>query len=321
MLDAYGRRINYLRISLTDKCNLRCRYCIPDGVKLVPMTQLLTIEEIAAVVRCGVRLGIDRVKLTGGEPLVRRGVMELMRLLQQTEGLSQVTMTTNGLLLRENLPQLIAYGLSGVNISLDTTDREMYQSITGTDGLAEVLSAIDAAAASGLRVKINTVLLADMNPLAWREMLDFAKEMPVDVRFIELMPIGEGAKVRGVSNDDLLADIKEMYPDITPDHSVHGNGPAVYFRIPGFKGSIGLISAMHHKFCSSCNRVRLTAMGQLKPCLCFADHTDLREILRTQGEDAVCEAMKTAICSKPEAHCFESREKITEEMRMSSIGG
>ena len=321
MRDACGRDINYLRISVTDKCNLRCRYCMPEGVRLVPMENLLTMEEIAAIVRCGVRLGIDRVKLTGGEPLVRRGITSLMSLLRQVDGLQQVTMTTNGILLRQYLPELVKYGLSAVNISLDSLDRETYREITGFDQLPEVLAAIDAALAAGLRVKINAVLLADQNADAWQELILLAKDLPVDVRFIELMPIGEGAALAGMSNDDLFEQIRGRYPDIAADESIHGNGPAVYFQIPGFKGSVGLISAMHHKFCGGCNRVRLTAMGQLKPCLCYADSTDLRTILRGQGEAAVCEAMEKAIYNKPQAHCFEMKKYITEDHLMSSIGG
>ncbi len=321
MRDAYGREINYLRISVTDKCNLRCRYCMPEGVRLVPMENLLTMEEIAAIVRCGVRLGIDRVKLTGGEPLVRRGITSLMSLLRQVDGLQQVTMTTNGILLRQYLPELVKYGLSAVNISLDSLDRETYRGITGFDQLPEVLAAIDAALAAGLRVKINAVLLADQNADAWQELILLAKDLPVDVRFIELMPIGEGAALAGMSNDDLFEQIRGRYPDIAADERIHGNGPAVYFQIPGFKGSVGLISAMHHKFCDGCNRIRLTAMGQLKPCLCYADSTDLRTILRGQGEAAVCEAMEKAIYNKPQAHCFEMKKYITEDHLMSSIGG
>ncbi len=321
MLDRYGRRINYLRISVTDKCNLRCRYCMPDGVELVPMQDLLTMEEIAQIVRCGVRLGIDRVKLTGGEPLVRRGIVELLRLLRGIDGLKQVTMTTNGILLRQYLPKLKELGLDGVNISLDTTDPEVYKAITGYDRLDEVLAAIDAAVSAGLRVKLNTVLTQEQNPDAWRELLVFAEKMPVDVRFIELMPIGEGAVLHGVSNDALYSQIRECYPQMAADQQVHGNGPAVYYRIPDFQGSIGFISAMHHKFCDGCNRIRLTAMGELKPCLCYADHTDLKTILRNEGEDAVYEAMGEAIYQKPQAHCFEVKDKITEERRMYSIGG
>lgn len=321
MLDSYGRRIDYLRISLTDKCNLRCSYCLPHGVKLVPMEDLLTLEEIAAIVRCGAGLGIDRIRLTGGEPLVRRGLPELMAMLQGIEGLKEVAMTTNGLLLRQYLPMLKERGLKSVNISLDTLDAEIYRQITGYDGLQEVLAAIDAALSAGLKVKVNAVLMAGINADSYKELAGLAKAQPLDVRFIELMPIGEGRHFKGVSNEALLQDLERDFGRPERDDRIHGNGPARYYRIPGFQGSIGFISAMHRKFCGSCNRIRLTAMGELKPCLCYDTAVDLRTLLRTRGEAALPEAIRQAVARKPEAHCFETADHITEQRRMASIGG
>ncbi len=321
MLDSYGRRIDYLRISLTDKCNLRCSYCLPHGVKLVPMEDLLTLEEIAAIVRCGAGLGIDRIRLTGGEPLVRRGLPELMAMLQGIEGLKEVAMTTNGLLLRQYLPMLKERGLKSVNISLDTLDAEIYRQITGYDGLQEVLAAIDAALSAGLKVKVNAVLMAGINADSYKDLAGLAKAHPLDVRFIELMPIGEGRHFKGVSNEALLQDLERDFGRPERDDRIHGNGPARYYRIPGFQGSIGFISAMHRKFCGSCNRIRLTAMGELKPCLCYDTAVDLRTLLRTRGEAALPEAIRQAVARKPEAHCFETADHITEQRRMASIGG
>ena len=200
-------------------------------------------------------------------------------------------------------------------------DPGIYQQITGCDGVEEVLAAIDASLEAGLKVKVNAVLMEDINPQAWQELIALAKDRPLDVRFIELMPIGEGKHFTGVSNDKLLAQLQEAYPDIQPDERVHGSGPAVYWQIPGFEGSIGLISAMHHKFCSSCNRVRLTAAGELKTCLCYEDSIDLKTLLRTQGEENVLEAMRQIIFQKPKEHCFEATGQITEHRRMASIGG
>ena len=321
MLDQYGRRIHYLRISLTDKCNLRCRYCLPRGVELLAMEDLLTMEEIAAIARCGAQLGIDRVRLTGGEPLVRRGILQLMEMLQNIEGIREIAMTTNGLLLRQYLPQLTERGLRSVNISLDTLDPDMYRKITGFDGLTEVLAAVDAALEAGLRVKINAVLMEDFNPDAWKDLVGLAKDRPLDVRFIELMPIGEGKTFTGISNDRLLAELQSAYPQIQADDRIRGAGPAVYWKIPDYQGSIGLISAMHHKFCGGCNRIRLTATGELKPCLCYDRSADLRGLIRTGGTDAVLEAMKEVIYQKPKEHCFEAADQITEQRRMASIGG
>lgn len=321
MLDAFGREINYMRISVTDKCNLRCRYCMPEGVEIVPMSSLLTMEEIAAVCRQASYLGIDRIKITGGEPLVRKGVVELVKLLKELTGIRQVTMTTNGVLLSEFLPELLTAGLDAVNISLDTMDAENYRFITGRNQLDKVLCGIREAVFSGVAVKINAVLMRGINDQEWTSLLRLAKDYPLDVRFIELMPIGAGAEFENISNAELLSEIKAYYPGIEADTSVHGNGPAVYYRIPGFLGGVGFISAMHGKFCGSCNRIRMTAMGDLKPCLCYGTAVNIREMLREQGEEAVHAALKEIIRRKPEAHCFENREEITEKNRMIAIGG
>lgn len=321
MLDAYGRNIHYMRISVTDKCNLRCRYCMPEGVDIIPMSSLLSFEEITAICRQASLLGINRIKITGGEPLVRRNVTSLIPLIKEIPGIDQVTMTTNGILLGKYLPALIKGGLDAVNISLDTLDSDRYRTITGKDRLGDVLSAIDQAASSQIPVKINSVLMHGNNEEDWTSLITLAKEKPIDVRFIEMMPIGAGSNFEPVSNSSLLARMKSRYPDMETDKTIHGNGPAVYYHIPGFKGSIGFISAMHGKFCSSCNRIRLSATGELKPCLCYDDSISIREILREKGEAAAGEAIKEAILQKPQAHCFEHQEEITEQRKMIQIGG
>lgn len=321
MLDQYGRAINYMRVSVTDKCNLRCKYCMPEGVEIVPMSDLLTMEEVAAVCRQASRLGIDRIRITGGEPLVRRGVTELVEMLSVLPGIKEVTMTTNGVLLGSFLPDLIRGGLKGINISLDTLDRDRYKKITGQDCLDKVLEAIHEAVAAGLKVKINAVLMQGLNDQEWKDLLRLAKDQPVDVRFIEMMPIGAGAFFEGVSNRNLFNWIKDMYPDMAEDTEKHGNGPAVYYKLPGFQGGIGFISPIHGKFCAGCNRIRMTAMGDLKPCLCYETSTGIREILRSRGEEAVGQVLREIIYNKPKAHCFEHRENITERNKMIAIGG
>ncbi|MBR0411603.1 MAG: GTP 3',8-cyclase MoaA [Eubacterium sp.] len=357
MLDNYGRQINYMRISITDKCNLRCRYCMPEGVEILPMTDLLSLEEITAVCRQASRLGIDRIKITGGEPLVRKGVVSLVKMVKELPEIRQVTMTTNGVLLKEYLPELKAAGLDAVNISLDTLNRETYQKITGKDHLNDVLASVEAAIDSGLRVKINTVLMRGVNDREWTDIVELAKNRPLDVRFIEMMPIGAGADFSGVSNRELLDALKRRFPEpsevphphearqsqgdpqphealqpcetlqphealqIREDPQIHGNGPAVYYKLPGYQGSIGFISAIHGKFCGSCNRIRMTATGDLKPCLCYGTSVNIREILRQQGEEAAAEILKEVIRKKPEAHCFEKKEDISETNKMIAIGG
>jgi len=325
MLDQYNRNIDYLRISVTDRCNLRCRYCMPDGIKLTTMAQVLTFEEITRIARAGASLGIRHVRLTGGEPLVRRGVTDLVRMLHNTDGIEEITMTTNGVLLAKYLDELIAAGLGAVNISLDSVDRETYERITGKDALEDVLAAVDAACRSGIPTKVNAVSLG-LGEEAVRGLIFLSKDRPLDVRFIEMMPIGYGKTFPVYSHQKLKALLQAWYPGLSEDHAVHGYGPAVYYRIPGYRGSIGLISAIHGKFCSSCNRVRLTSQGFLKSCLCYDHGADLREILRMdicdEKKDALLvETMRRAIYEKPEAHCFEEREMITECAPMSAIGG
>ncbi len=326
MLDSFGRTIDYMRVSITDRCNLRCRYCMPEGVELVAMKDILTYEEITQVCTAAAALGIRKLKVTGGEPLARLGCAELVSSLKAIPGIEQVTLTTNGVLLGEALPELLSAGLDAVNISLDSLDRERYIAITGRDHLLTVLESLRAAVASPLRVKVNVVLQQGINDAEWFDLASLAEKQPLDVRFIEMMPIGYGREIEGVSNDELLARLAERFPAMERDDSVHGNGPAVYVRLPGWRGGVGFISAIHGKFCGGCNRVRLTAQGRLKPCLCYGEATDLIPVLRSaQPEDerarALRETLAAAIAAKPKQHCFEEVEKITEAARMASIGG
>lgn len=322
MLDQYGRNIDYMRISITDRCNLRCRYCIPDGVDLAPMDSMLTYEEIEKICQEAAGLGIKKIKITGGEPLVRLGCAELIGKLKRIAGIEQVTLTTNGVLLGTYLESLLENGLDAVNISLDSLDRERYQQITGRDELLKVLESIEKCVDASLRVKVNSVLQKDCNGEEWEDLIQLAKKYPLDVRFIEMMPIGYGKQFEPIYNESLLKMIKEKYPEIQTDERVHGNGPAIYYQIPGFKGSIGFISAIHGKFCGQCNRIRLTAQGRLKPCLCYGDSVDLRMAIRSKdGIDKVHELLNIGIENKPKQHCFEEIEEITEQALMIGIGG
>ena len=298
---------------------------MPEGIHLTSMSELLTFEEIVQVVGAGAELGIRHVKLTGGEPLLRRSLPTLVQMLKNIDGIEQVTMTTNGILLKEHLPALLKAGLDAVNISLDSTDRDTFRKITGFDQLDMVLAAIDAACASGIRTKINAVSLNLGEEAIWN-LIDLAKDRPIDVRFIEMMPIGHGKDFPVYSHTKMLERLRERYPDLTADKAMHGFGPAVYYHIPGYQGSIGLISAIHGKFCDKCNRIRLTSTGFLKGCLCYNTGADLREILRAnEAEDEkrrhLTETMEAAIYAKPRAHCFESAGDVTERATMNEIGG
>jgi molybdenum cofactor biosynthesis enzyme MoaA len=234
-------------------------------------------------------------------------------------------MTTNGVLLGPFAEELRDAGLSSVNISLDTVNPVVFREITGADRLPEVLTGIDRALEAGLRVRLNCVPQKGVNDTEWDSLLALAKDRPVDVRFIEMMPIGAGRMEETVSNEALLSAIRRRYPAIRRDPAVHGDGPAVYYRIPGWQGSAGFISAIHGKFCDRCNRIRLTAQGKLKPCLCFNDAVDLREILRNTTEERRTDALKAAIregiLRKPAEHRFGESGGVTEEKFMTQIGG
>lgn len=325
MRDRYGRKIDYMRISVTDRCNFRCRYCMPDGITQVPMSKILTYEQITEICEAAVSLGITKFKITGGEPLVRLGCPDLVRMIREIPGTEQITMTTNGMLLSEMLPELKRSGLDAVNISLDTLKPEVFRFITGVDALDSVLGSIRDAVDAGLRVKINSVLQQGVNDGEWKKLICLAEHQPVDVRFIEMMPIGHGKDFAEISNEEIRRRVTESWPGTREDRTVHGNGPACYFRIPGFQGSIGFISAMHGKFCGSCNRIRLTSQGKLKPCLCYGEAVDLMDIFRvpdrTMRKRMLEEKLNDAVGKKPESHCFTELSEITEYKDMVEIGG
>lgn len=320
MTDRYGRDIRYLRLSLTDRCNLRCRYCMPaEGVALCTHEDVLRYEEIVQIARAALALGIDTFKLTGGEPLVRRDVPALVSALKALPGTRQVTLTTNGLLLGDQLDALVAAGLDAVNVSLDTLDDAQYHALTRRDyPVAGVLDAVRAAARV-LPVKINAVLLPETAD-QWVPLARLAADPGVDVRFIEQMPIGKGEADPAVSADRLLATLRAVWPDLAPCAERRGNGPAHYYRAAALSGRIGCIDAVSHKFCATCNRLRLTCTGMLRPCLCYDDGVDLRALLRGgAGPDALQAAIEAAIAAKPEAHCFAACHGS--EQTMNTIGG
>ena len=332
MKDRYNRTIDYMRISITDRCNLRCTYCMPQEITLTSMENILTYEEILRICNAAVELGITRFKVTGGEPLVRKGCVTLIREMKRIPGIEQVTMTTNGVLLGQYLEELISAGIDGINISLDTLDADRYEQITGKNELSAVMENIGRAINSGIRVKLNAVLQNGVNEDEWEHIALLARTNRLDVRFIEMMPIGFGKNCRGVSGRELFEKMKTRWPDLETVEDIHGNGPAVYYHVPGWKGSIGLINAIHGKFCASCNRIRLTSRGMLKPCLCYGDTVDLMPILRGAAagskpdgnagiNDMIRRAIAEAIMEKPAQHCFEQKEYVTEESQMVSIGG
>lgn len=323
MLDRYGRVINYLRISVTDRCNLRCCYCMPEGVQDVGMKNILTFEEIWEIVRTGVSLGITHIRITGGEPLMRKGCVDLIRGIREIPGVETITMTTNGVLLENYGKQLKEAGVDGVNISLDTLDPEEFYKITGKRELQEVLAGIRAAKTAGLPVKLNAVNRKELDPIP---LVRYTQEENLPIRFIEMMPVGYGKKYVGRSNEELRETLEAVCGNAEcmtnrEELSRMGSGPAVYYQFSDLKVPVGFISAIHGKFCDTCNRVRLTAEGYLKLCLCYDEGEDLRRVLREGEKENLRTIMEQTIFRKPAAHCFEHPAEMTETHEMVKIGG
>ena len=309
MFDSKGRKIHYLRLSVTDLCNLRCRYCMPDGVDKLEREDILTYEEFLRLAALFARCGVDTVRVTGGEPLVRKGVEQLVKGLKAIPGIRKVTMTTNAVLLEQQLPALLEAGLDSVNISLDTLDPALFAKITARDEFAAVQAGIHAALESGIPVKLNCVPQVGVNEGELEALAALAQDKPLQVRFIEMMPIGYGAAMPCISGPELLARFRRHWPELAPlpgaACAALGDGPAVYYTVPGWKGDIGFIAAVHGKFCASCNRVRLTSQGFLRPCLASETGCDLRTLLRGGATDEeLLQAIRETIWSKPREHHF-----------------
>ena len=322
MFDRYQREIHYLRLSVTDLCNLRCRYCMPDGVEKLEREAVLTYEEFLRLAALFAQCGIDTVRVTGGEPLVRKNVAQLVAGLKATPGIRRVTLTTNAMLLAEQLSALLDAGLDSVNISLDTLRPEVFRQITARDDFAAVQAGIHAALESGIPVKLNCVPQVGVNEGELESLAAFAQEHPLQVRFIEMMPIGFGAGLPGLSGPELLERFYRRWPQLQPvTGAAFGDGPAVYYSAPGWRGSIGLIAAVHGKFCASCNRVRLTSQGFLRPCLASETGCDLRALLRSGADDAqLLAAIRETIWAKPREHHFND-SSMPATRGMYRIGG
>lgn len=322
--DSFGRTIDYLRVSLTDKCNFRCRYCMPrEGVKRVEHGEILTLEELERIVRVMAQMGIRKVRLTGGEPLVRKNVIKLVEGIRGIAGIDKIAITSNGSLLGSYAGALKEAGLDSINISLDTLERENFIRITGQDALEDVLLGIRSALETGMTVKINCVPVKEWNDCEIEEIAAFAKEYPMDVRFIELMPIGCGKDYTGISSNELLRRLEEQYGNgIVEEKTPAFEGPAQYYRFNGFCGRVGLISPMSHKFCKDCRRIRLTAEGYLKLCLQYSYGVDLREpIRRGCTDEELMHIIHGAVKEKPEEHDMGEEHADEEKRKMVQIGG
>lgn len=319
--DGYGRRVDYLRLSITDRCNLRCIYCMPpEGISLKPVEEILTYGELLRCARVAASLGIRKVRVTGGEPLIRRGVVEFIRRLATIPGIEDLGMTTNGIGLSDVAASLRNAGLARINISLDTIRRDRYLEITRRDGLPSVLSGIDAAVRAGFRpVKINAVLLHGLLPGEVDEFIAMARGNPVEVRFIERMPVGCLPSEGYVSADRIRERIVSL-PGVR-ERGKSGSSAAATYEIPGFLGTLGIISPISRKFCSACNRLRIAADGRIRNCLFARETLDLRAVLRGGASDrAVAEVFRKAVATKPEGHDLCGGGSFAPEP-MSRIGG
>lgn len=326
MKDGLGRNINYLRISVTDRCNLRCRYCMPEeGIEKKGHQEMLTLEEIFEVVRVCADLGTDKIRITGGEPLVRKGLIGLIEKITALSGIKDIALTTNGVLLGQMAGDLRKAGLKRINISLDTMDAKKYEYITRGGNVKAVLEGIEAALKTGLvPIKINTVLTKGFNEDEIGDFIRLTLNENIDVRFIELMPLGHAsgfAAEHYLPNTEVLERFKELEQVEAEDKS----SPAKYYRLPGAKGRVGLINPISHAFCSNCNRIRLTADGKLKPCLHSDMEIDIRKVLRdeknTDKFQAVRQAVVEAIQAKPRKHTLNDLHNKPVKRDMYTIGG
>ncbi len=323
LYDTWQRQINYLRVSVTDHCNLSCIYCSADSVPHLSHDEILRYEEIQRIVQVATGMGISKVRLTGGEPLLKPQLEKLVRMLSQIEGIDDISLTTNGILLGRHAAELKKAGLQRVNISLDTLKDDRFRQITGQDELNEVLSGIETARTIGLNpVKINMVVMDGIND---DEIVDLARmsiEEGWHVRFIEYMPFGipKTNLLRTVPARDILERIQSL-GKLEPYTGKVGNGPARYYRLPEARGTIGLITPMTEHFCHTCNRLRLTADGQLRPCLLDDDEVDLKVALRNgASNDELKQLIQQAVAIKREEHHLTDR--LAQGLRpMCQIGG
>lgn len=326
MQDSYGRLIDYLRLSITDRCNLRCRYCMPEeGVPPLRHEDVLSYEELLRIARVAVRLGVRKIRITGGEPLVRRGVVDFIQQLTRLPEAPEVALTTNGLLLAELAGALRAAGLSGVNVSLDTLRRDRFLQITRRDELERVLAGLTAAETAGLQpLKLNMVPIAGVND---DEIVDFAHlalERCWEVRFIEYMPVSSGLDFPPESRvpaERIMAELARV-GTLVPLPRPQSGGPARLFRYADGVGQLGLIPAVSQHFCGECNRLRITADGRVRPCLFSNAEVDLRQGLRSgHSDEQLAASLLLAVADKPEGHCIGSDAFIPVDRRMQGIGG
>ncbi len=326
LVDSFGRTVNYVRISVPDRCDFRCVYCMAEEMEFVPRAQLLTLEELGVIARAFTELGVGKIRITGGEPLVRRNVLKLFQDIGTLPGLRELVLTTNGSQLQRMAPELRAAGVRRINISLDSLNPERFRQITRMGDLAVVLAGIDAAISAGFaRVKLNTVILKHRNHDEITDLVRFAVDRKIDISFIEEMPLGvigdhDRAEVY-YSSDQIRADLEQTW-NLIPTTENTG-GPSRYFRIPGTDTRVGFISPHSHNFCADCNRVRLTCEGRLLLCLGQEHSVDLRRVIRAHpgNLEALKQAIRDSMGIKPKGHDFNLSAKPIIFRHMNVTGG
>jgi GTP 3',8-cyclase len=323
LTDSFGRRINYLRLSVTDRCNLRCRYCMPaEGVPKLRHPDILSFEELLEVAGTAVGLGIEKIRVTGGEPLVRKDIVSLLTKLSALRDLKQLVMTTNGVLLAEHAKELKRAGVRRLNISLDSLKQETFAYITRCGDLGRVLAGIRAAEEAGFPVKINMVVMRGIND---DEITDFAGltlAKPFSVRFIEYMPTVKEDNRRSlvITGDEIIGRVAERYR-LQPVERQVLCGPSRDFQIQGAAGTVGIVTPVSSPFCVDCNRIRVTASGMAKGCLFDTREYDLKSILRKGDKNALAEALREIVRNKPGKHAFTGNDPADGSVAMSKVGG
>jgi GTP 3',8-cyclase len=325
LIDGFGRRIDYVRLSVTDRCDLRCRYCMAEKMQFLPRSELLTIEELAQLADLLIARGVRRIRLTGGEPLVRRGITDLVRLIGDNlgHGLDELTMTTNATQLAGVADTLFAAGMRRINVSLDSRNPDRFRAITRRGDVAKVLDGIAAARTAGFAVKINMVALKGLNEGEFADMLSWCGSQGFDLTLIETMPLGtveEDRTDRYLPLDAVKRQLEESFTLIPTLHRT--GGPARYFEVEETGGRIGFITPLTNNFCAGCNRVRITATGTIYGCLGHDQHLELRDLLRGGGPEAVSAALDRLVAGKPQRHEFDiARREPAVARHMSVTGG
>ena len=330
LIDPFNRAITYLRVSVTDRCDFRCVYCMSENMNFLPKADLLTLEELDKMCTAFISQGVEKLRITGGEPLVRRNIMEFFSSISRhlkTGALKELTLTTNGSQLHRFAEQLAEIGIKRINVSLDTLNEEKFSQITRWGRLVQVLNGIDAALAAGIKIKINTVALKGFNEDELEEIVKWCANRKMDLTFIEVMPMGDIGNENRLNQYWPLSDLRKRLTKTwtLKDTDEQTGGPARYVRVNETGQKIGFITPMTHNFCESCNRVRLTCTGELFQCLGQEDQVDLRKVLRKNSEiEPLIKAIHNAISKKPKGHDFDySRQSISGQMsrHMSHTGG